>query len=211
MLLLQHAEQSARSDFLPLIMAKGFSEARSGCAVVHPHLVWVMCQPIPLKLRQHCMQVLGDEPEYSSCHGRVIATLDYIWYSEGAYTPCGSAARLSGSHAGSLSSISGWSPLKSIASPIGSKGHSSSGAAQSLGSPEQSSKGRDGPASARGLGSPVGSSEGRSSLMSTGSSQTAVLADRLSELNGDSQAGRGVELPGPILAPKVHMDRLLDR
>ena len=155
------------------------------------------------------MQVLGDEPEYSSCHGRVIATLDYIWYSEKAYTPGGSAARLSGSHAGSLSSISGWSPLTNSASPIGSKGHNSSGTTQSLGSPDQSSKGRDGPGSARGLGSPVGSSGGRSSLNSAGSSQTAMLADRLSELNGDSQAGRGTALPRPtppLLAAHSSLD-----
>ena len=157
------------------------------------------------------MQVLGDEPEYSSCHGRVIATLDYIWYSEGAYTPGGSAARPSGSHAGSLGSISGWSPLKSIDSPIGSEGHNSLGTAQSLGSPEQSSKGRDGPASARGLGSPVGSCEGRSRPKSAGSPQTAMLADRLSDLNGDSQAGRGTLLAGPILAPKAHMAHLENR
>ena len=42
------------------------------------------------------MQVIGSEPEYSSCHGRVIATLDYIWYSETSYDPassCSSEAR----------------------------------------------------------------------------------------------------------------------
>lgn len=36
------------------------------------------------------MQVLGDEPEYSSCHGRVIATLDYMWYSETPHPPSAS-------------------------------------------------------------------------------------------------------------------------
>ena len=31
--------------------------------------------------------MLGEEPEYSSCHGRVIATLDYMWYSEAPFQP----------------------------------------------------------------------------------------------------------------------------
>ena len=158
------------------------------------------------------MQVLGDEPEYSSCHGRVIATLDYIWYSERAYTPGGSAARPSGDHAGNLGSISGWSPLQSMASPMGSvRGHNSSGTTQSLDSSALNSKGTDGQASARGLGSPVGSSEGRSRPKSAGSSQTAMLADRLSELNGDSQASRGTALPGPTLPPTVHVHHLINQ
>jgi len=38
------------------------------------------------------LQVIGSEPEYSSCHGRVIATLDYIWYSETSYGPASSSS-----------------------------------------------------------------------------------------------------------------------
>ena len=154
--------------------------------------VWAMYQPARLKGRQHCTQVLGDEPEYSSCHGRVIATLDYIWYSERAYVPGASAARPSRSDAGSLSSINGWRTLRSSASPMDSiKESSSSAATEGLHSPAWSSTGKDSSASARGLGRSADSSEGRSSLKSAGSSQAGALPGRLSELNGDSQASRG--------------------
>lgn len=33
------------------------------------------------------MQVLGAEPGFTSCHGRVIATLDYMWYTPRATVP----------------------------------------------------------------------------------------------------------------------------
>ena len=95
-----------------------------------------MCQQIDLKVRQHGTQVLGDEPEYSSCHGRVIATLDYIWYSERAFAPGALAVRPSGHHTGSHGSINGWSPVRSIASPMDSiKESSSSTSAGGLGKP----------------------------------------------------------------------------
>ena len=151
------------------------------------------------------MQVLGDEPEYSSCHGRVIATLDYIWYSERTFMPGPSAARPSGNHAGSLSSINGWDLLRSIAGPMGSlEGIDSSGSIQGLDSPACSSKGKGSLASARGSGSPAGSSEGKSILKSTGSSQTAMPASRLSELESDSQAGR-VIAPLPLNLNMNHL------
>ena len=172
-------------------------------------IVLAMCQYTYLKFRQYCVQVLGDEPEYSSCHGRVIATLDYIWYSERTFTPGASAGRPSGNHAGSLSSINGWSPLRSTASPMGSvEDDNSSGTTQDLDSPACCSKGKDSPGSARGLGSPASSSEGKSSLKSSGSSQTAMLASRLSELDSDSQAGRGTALPGPSLPSYLQRNHL---
>lgn len=34
-----------------------------------------------------CMQVLGSEPGFTSCHGRVIATLDYMWYTRLLHIP----------------------------------------------------------------------------------------------------------------------------
>lgn len=50
-------------------------------------------------MRNHLfgIQVLGDEPEYSSCHGRVIATLDYMWYSETPHQPSASGDQIMGS------------------------------------------------------------------------------------------------------------------
>lgn len=143
-------------------------------------------------VRQHGTQVLGDEPEYSSCHGRVIATLDYIWYSERAFAPGASAVRPTGHRADSLSSINGWSPLSSIASPMDSIKESSSSA------------------SARRLGSPAGSPEGKSSVKSAGSPQTGMLAGRQrSELNGSSQVARGTAFPGQSLPPESASHRLL--
>ena len=47
-----------------------------------------------------CAQVLGDEPEYSSCHGRVIATLDYVWYSETPHLPSATGVGQAGSPLG---------------------------------------------------------------------------------------------------------------
>ena len=34
-----------------------------------------------------CLQVLGSEPGFTSCHGRVIATLDYMWYTRLLHIP----------------------------------------------------------------------------------------------------------------------------
>lgn len=38
-----------------------------------------------------CVQVLGSEPGFTSCHGRVIATLDYMWYMRLLHIPCPAA------------------------------------------------------------------------------------------------------------------------
>ena len=40
-----------------------------------------------------CAQVLGAEPGFTSCHGRVIATLDYMWYTRLLITPSPAAQK----------------------------------------------------------------------------------------------------------------------
>ena len=48
------------------------------------HVISVLPEIVPLCCHK---QVLGGEPRFTSCHGRVIATLDYIWYTRQAHKP----------------------------------------------------------------------------------------------------------------------------
>ncbi|CAL8463659.1 g3193 [Coccomyxa elongata] len=47
---------------------------------------WVARHPLGTLCSAYA-QVLGSEPGFTSCHGRVIATLDYIWYTRLLHVP----------------------------------------------------------------------------------------------------------------------------
>ena len=73
-----------------------------------------------------CVQVLGAEPGFTSCHGRVIATLDYMWFTRLLHTPTPAAQRTS-----SLQASEPSSQQPSISADPAGRSLDSSGAASS--------------------------------------------------------------------------------
>jgi len=47
--------------------------------------VWIAEHPVPMQSSYE--DVLGGEPSFTSCHGRFIGTVDFVWYTPRVRAP----------------------------------------------------------------------------------------------------------------------------
>lgn len=67
----------------PLPSSNG--SARSSMPPPNASDLWIAEHPLPMKSSYAAL--LGAEPEFTSCHGKFIGTVDYIWFTPQVCTP----------------------------------------------------------------------------------------------------------------------------